>query len=372
MDTRCYYIGFNLVKGIGAVRLKSLIDFFGRIDIAWQAPVDALNATGLPSSVIENMISIREKADLEKILEKSLSSGIQVITWDDPGYPVRLKTIDQSPPVIFIRGELSLDDDWAVGIVGTRRMTVYGRQVTEELASFLGANHITVISGLARGVDAAAHQAVLKSGGRTIAVLGCGVDIIYPPENKKLADQIIENGALISDYVPGTAPESGNFPPRNRIISGLSRAVVVVEAGIESGALITARYAVEQGRDVYSVPGSIFAPMSKGTNRLIFDGAAPLLKIDDILRSLEIEKVQAYKQARLFLPADDMEKKILAELGDEPIHIDDIRAGADISAAEAISKLTILELTGHVKNVGGMNYILIRENKPDYRILQND
>jgi DNA processing protein len=368
MDTRCFYIGFNLVKGIGAVRLKSLLDFFGRIDIAWQAPADALAAAGLPASVVENMLTVRQESRPDEVLEKAQKDGIQVITWEDEQYPERLRTIDQSPPVIYVKGKILLDDDWAVGIVGTRRVTAYGRQVTEELAAYLANNHITVISGLARGVDAAAHQAVLKAGGRTLAVLGCGVDVIYPPEHKKMADTIVENGALISDYPPGTAPESSNFPPRNRIISGLARAVVVVEAGIESGALITARYAVEQGREVFAVPGSIYAPMSKGTNKLIFDGAAPLLKMDDVLHSLDVEKVQAYKQARLFLPADDMEKKILAELGDEPVHIDEIRAGADISAADAISKLTILELTGHVKNVGGMNYVLIRETNSEYQV----
>lgn len=368
MDTRCFYIGFNLVRGIGAVRLKSLVDFFGRIEIAWQAPADALSAAGLPAAVVENLLIVRRETCLEEILENALREGIQVITWEDDQYPQRLKAIDQSPPVIYARGAISLEDDWSVAIVGTRRVTSYGRQVTEELASFLANNHITVISGLARGVDAAAHQAVIKNGGRTLAVLGCGVDVVYPPEHKKMADAIVENGALISDYPPGTAPESGNFPPRNRIISGLARAVVVVEAGVESGALITARYAGEQGREVFAVPGSIYAPMSKGTNRLIFDGAAPLLKMEDVLQSLDIEKVQAYKQARLFLPADEMEKKILAELGDEPVHIDEIRAGANISAAEAISKLTMLELTGHVRNVGGMNYVLLRETSAGYQV----
>lgn len=368
MDTRCFYIGFNLVRGIGAVRLKSLVDFFGRIEIAWQAPADALSAAGLPAAVVENLLIVRRETCLEEILENALREGIQVITWEDDQYPQRLKAIEQSPPVIYARGAISLEDDWSVAIVGTRRVTSYGRQVTEELASFLANNHITVISGLARGVDAAAHQAVIKNGGRTLAVLGCGVDVVYPPEHKKMADAIVENGALISDYPPGTAPESGNFPPRNRIISGLARAVVVVEAGVESGALITARYAGEQGREVFAVPGSIYAPMSKGTNRLIFDGAAPLLKMEDVLQSLDIEKVQAYKQARLFLPADEMEKKILAELGDEPVHIDEIRAGANISAAEAISKLTMLELTGHVRNVGGMNYVLLRETSAGYQV----
>jgi DNA processing protein len=368
MDTRCYYIGFNLVRGIGAVRLKSLVDFFGRIDIAWQAPADALAAAGLPASVVENMLLVRGETRPEEILENALREGIQVLTWEDEQYPQRLRAIDQSPPVIYMRGEITLEDDWAVAIVGTRRVTSYGRQVTEELASYLANNRISVVSGLARGVDAAAHQAVIKAGGRTLAVLGCGVDVIYPPEHKKMAEAVVENGALISDYPPGTAPESSNFPPRNRIISGLARAVVVVEAGVESGALITARYAVEQGREVFAVPGSIYAPMSKGTNRLIFDGAAPFLKLEDVLQSLDIEKVQAYKQARLFLPADEMEKKILAELGDEPVHIDEIRAGAEISAAEAISKLTMLELTGHVRNVGGMNYVLLRESSAGYQV----
>lgn len=368
MDNRCYYVGFNLVKGIGAVRLKTLIDFFGRIDLAWQAPPDALAAAGLPASVVEAMVAVRAQSNLEEMVLHAAADGIQIITWDDEAYPLRLKNIDQSPPVIYVRGSLSLEDDWAVAIVGTRRVTAYGRQVTEELAAYLAANHITVVSGLARGVDAIAHQSVLKSGGRTLAVLGCGVDVVYPPEHQKMAEAIMENGALISDYPPGTAPESSNFPPRNRIIAGLSRAVAIIEAGSESGALITARYAVEQGREVYAVPGSIFAPMSKGTNRLIFDGATPLLKPDDVLRSLEIEKVQAYRQARLFLPADEMEKKILAKLGDEPVHIDDIRAAAEISAADAISKLTILELTGHVKNVGGMNYILVREWNTEYQV----
>jgi DNA processing protein len=183
---------------------------------------------------------------------------------------------------MYIRGEYLPDDLFAVAIVGTRKVTPYGRQVTEEIASFLAANGMTVISGLARGVDAIAHQTALKAGGRTIGILGSGVDKIYPPEHRGLAEQMIARGAIISDYAVGTPPDASNFPPRNRIISGLSLAVVVIEAAETSGALITAEFAAEQGREIFAVPGSILAPQSKGTNRLIQKGAQPLLTPDDL------------------------------------------------------------------------------------------
>ena len=170
-------------------------------------------------------------------------------------------------------GAITTEDQWAVAVVGTRRITAYGRQVAEEIARGLVQNGVTVVSGLARGVDAVAHQSALKNGGRTLAVLGSGVDNIYPPEHRKLADEINQSGAIISDYPPGTPPDSANFPPRNRIISGLAQAVIVVEAGEKSGALITAAFAAEQGRDVFAVPGYLYAPQSLGTNRLIHDGA---------------------------------------------------------------------------------------------------
>jgi DNA processing protein len=288
MDDKKYWIGFNLIQGIGAVRMQGLIAYFGELESAWRASPAELAQAGLGLKVIERVIQARESVDLEKVWEKIEKQGIKILTWQDEAYPQRLKEIDQPPPVLYIRGEYLPDDLFAVAIVGTRRVTPYGRQITEELAAYLAANGMTVISGLARGVDAVAHQATLRAGGCTIGVLGSGVDKIYPPEHRALAEQMLERGAIISDYAPGAPPDASNFPPRNRIISGLSLAVVVIEAGETSGALITAEFAAEQGREVFAVPGSILAPQSKGTNKLIQNGALPLLSVDDLMQALDI------------------------------------------------------------------------------------
>jgi DNA processing protein len=276
--------------------------------------------------------------------------------------------IDQPPPVLYLRGQLLPEDSWAVAIVGTRRVTSYGRGIAEEIASFLVSNGITVVSGLARGVDACAHQAALQAGGRTLAVLGSGVDRIYPPEHRRLADRIIEQGAVLSDYVPGTPPESSNFPPRNRIISGLSMAVVVIEAGETSGALITAEFAAEQGREVFAVPGNILAPQSKGTNKLIQQGALPLLSASDIMQALNLSLVGHYKAARKALPADEMEQLIMDTLGDEPMHVDEVRELTSMSIEKVTATLALMELKGLVRQAGTMHYVVVREVQSDYSI----
>src|SRR6266540_1822142 len=214
-DKKRYWVGFNLIKGIGAVRMQALINHFDDLEIAWKAaPIDLARA-GLSLKLIERIIQAREQVNLEKVWTKIESQGIKILTWEDEAYPQRLKEIEQPPPVLYVRGEYLRDDLFAVAIVGTRRVTPYGRQITEELASYLAANGITVISGLARGVDAIAHQTALKAGGRTIAVLGSGVDKIYPPEHRQLAERVMEHGAIISDYAPGTPPDASNFQPRN-------------------------------------------------------------------------------------------------------------------------------------------------------------
>ena len=368
MDDKKYWVGFNLIKGIGAVRMQGLVAYFGDLESAWRAgPVDLAGA-GLGLKLIERVVQARDSVDLDKVWERIEKQGIKILTWQDETYPQRLKEIDQPPPVLYIRGDYLPDDLFAVSIVGTRRVTPYGRQITEELASFLAAHGITVISGLARGVDAIAHQATLKAGGRTIGVLGSGVDKIYPPEHRQLAEQMMERGAVISDYAPGTPPEASNFPPRNRIISALSLAVVVVEAGETSGALITAEFAAEQGREVFAVPGSILALQSKGTNKLIQQGALPLLSVNDLMQALDITRVGEQKAARKAIPADTTEAKLLSVIGSEPLHVDEIRNQSELPIEKVSATLALMELKGMVRQVGGMNYVAAREVQSDYTV----
>ena len=348
------------------MRMQALIQYFGDLEVAWKAAPIELARAGLGSKVIERIIQAREQVDLEKLGKKIESQNIRILTWEDEAYPQRLKEIDQPPPVLYIRGEYLPDDLFAVALVGTRRVTPYGRQITEELSAFLAANGITVISGLARGVDAIAHQTALKSGGRTIGVLGSGVDKIYPPEHRALTERMVERGAIISDYAPGTPPDASNFPPRNRIISGLSLAVVVVEAGETSGALITAGFAAEQGRDVFAVPGSILAPQSKGTNKLIQNGALPLLSVNDLMQALDLNRVGEHKAARKIIPTDETEARLMSILGDEPLHVDEIRNQAGLPIEKVSATLALMELKGMVRQVGGMSYVAVHEVQSDY------
>jgi len=367
MDKR-FWVGFNLVKGIGAVRLQALRDHFGDLSVAWQAPLEALQAAGLSLKLAQRVMQIRVSVDLEKYMARLGVQGIQILTWDDENYPRRLKEIDQPPPVLYMRGHLRPEDFWSVAVVGTRRVSAYGRQVADELAMFLANHGVTVISGLARGVDAIAHQAALKAGGRTIAVLGSGVDRIYPPENTHLAENMIKCGAIMSDYAPGTPPDASNFPPRNRIISGLSMATVVVEAGQTSGALITAQFAVDQGREVFAVPGNILAPQSKGTNKLIVEGAHPLLSAQDLLDVLDLRRVTEQREVLKILPGNETEKKLLSVLTHEPLHMDNICNLTSLPIEKVSATLVMMELKGLVRQVGGMNYVAVREEQAEYKV----
>ena len=367
LDTeKRYWIGFNLAKGVGPARLRKLLAHFGDVERAWLASRDQLLAAGLSESVVQNLLALRQAVELDQLLEQYQDQGIDVLTWDDDAYPRRLQDVDDAPPVLYVRGTLEIADEWAVAVVGTRRVTAYGRQVAHELARFLAQNGIVVVSGLARGVDGIAHKAAVEAGGRTLAVLGCGVDRIYPPEHRRLAEQIMESGALISDYAPGTPPEGPNFPPRNRIISGLSLAVVVIEAGKSSGALITANFALEQGRDVFALPGNITAPQSKGTNRLIQDGAQPLLTPQDVLDYLNLSRVTEHREAQAVLPANPVEAQLLDSIGHEPAHVDEISVRAGLPVETVSATLTMMELKGMVRQVGGMRYVVLREARADY------
>jgi DNA processing protein len=269
---------------------------------------------------------------------------------------------------LYVRGELVTADEWAVAIVGTRRATMYGKEVARMLGQELARNGVTVVSGLARGIDAVAHQAALDAGGRTIAVLACGLDRVYPPEHRKLAHAIIENGAMVSDYPLGTPPEAANFPPRNRIISGLALGVIVAEAGDKSGALITVGFALDQGREVFAVPGNILNRNSSGCNRLIQNGAKMVLEVQDVLEELNLTMIEHQAQARTSLPVDQTEAQLLKLVSSAPIHVDEICRQSQLPIYQVSSTLAMLELKGMVRQIGGMHFILARDGAIPYRI----
>jgi len=361
-----YWVGFNIVHGIGPTRLRALLDHFGAIDRAWHAPAAELQAAGLDRRSIRNLLQTRSERDLGLELERLAESRVRVLTWESTEYPRLLREIPDAPPVLYVKGTLTDNDAWAVAVVGTRRASAYGREVTRRLASALARSGITIVSGMARGIDAEAHWTALKTGGRTVAVLGCGIDQVYPPEHRQLAAEIEAAGAIISDYPLGTQPDGKNFPPRNRIISGLSMGVLVTEAGKRSGALITADYAAEQGRDVFAVPGSILSNNSIGTNGLIQDGAKMVTRPEDILEELNLSMVIEQREVRQILPSNEVEALLLARLSGEPVHVDELRRQVNIPIAEVTSTMALMELKGMVRQVGGMKYIVARESTVEY------
>lgn len=367
-DIKRFWLGFNLVPGIGPSRLRALLDAFGDVETAWHAPTEALKAAGLGDKIIAAFEDVRKRVNLDAEWDRIVARGIQVTTWDDEDYPHRLREIPAPPALLYVFGSLELHDRWAVAIVGTRRATPYGDAVTREIATALVNHGVTVVSGLARGIDGIAHKAALDAGGRTIAVLGSGMDHVYPPEHRKLAQAIAAQGAVISDYPMGTRPEPRNFPPRNRIISGMSMLVVVTEAGAGSGALITADFAAEQGRDVFAVPGDILRHTSRGANQLICSGAQPMLSPEDVLEALNLDIVARQEIVEQELPENEIERKILHSLGSEPVHVDELQSTCGLPISQISALLALLELKGRVRQVGGMQYIRVREARTAYRV----
>ncbi|MCP4423752.1 MAG: DNA-protecting protein DprA [Chloroflexi bacterium] len=364
-----YWLGFNLVKGIGPAKVQALIGYFGSLDIAWRATEFELRKIGFDRRAIKSFIAARAELDLDERLAQAQAVGIKLATWDTPDYPAYLREIPSPPPLFYMHGALKEADRWAVAVVGTRRLTSYGRQATRDLVTGLVRSGVTVVSGLARGIDAVAHQTALDAGGRTIAVLGSGLDCIYPAENRRLVERILDGqGAVLSEYGLGVQPEAKNFPPRNRIISGLSLGVVVVEAGERSGALITAKFALEQDREVFAVPGNVNSPVSRGPNRLIQRGAKLVVNVDDVLEELNLTMVAEKTAVQLALPESAEEAALMAHLTAQPIHVDELSRAAGMASSLVSSTLTLMELKGIVQQVGGMNYARIREEGPIYEI----
>jgi len=353
-----YWVAFSRLPRIGSVRAGRLLAYFGSMEAAWRASVSDLRDAGLDQGTVSSIVAGRETISPDGEMDRLQRAGVHALTWEDEAYPARLKEIDDKPPVLYVRGELRPEDEWAVAIVGTRRATPYGRQAAEHFASDLARHRITVVSGLARGVDAVAHRAALAAGGRTVAVLACGLDLVYPPEHAKLALEIAERGALISDYPLGTQPRSEYFPRRNRILSGVSLGVLVVEGDVDSGSLITARLALDQDREVFAVPGSIYSPTHRGPNKLIREGEAKLVQAtEDILEELNLTMATQQLQLREVAPEDPTEAKLLRLLSSQPAHIDEVQRASGLPIAAVSSALALLELKGMVRQVGPMSFI---------------
>ncbi len=368
MSNTPYIVAFSLVSGIGPVKLRLIQEHFGDMSLAWRAGHADLIAAGLDHRTAQELITRRPAISPEREMDRLRDRGIGVVTWEHSSYPSRLKEIYGAPAVLYMKGSFLPEDEWAVAVVGTRRATVYGKECTDHLVTGLSRNNITVVSGLAKGIDTVAHQVALREGGRTVAVLGSSLDNIYPAENVRLAASVVENGVLVSEYPLGTKPAATNFPWRNRIISGLSLGVLVVEADERSGARITVDYALEQDREVFAVPGGIFWPRSRGTNKWIKQGAKLVMDVADILEELNLQMIPQQKEARVMLPADDVEASLLSRLSRDPIHIDELRSASGLPIATVSSSLAMMELKGMVRQVGTMNYVLARESSGEYKV----
>jgi DNA processing protein len=359
-DELKYWTAFHRIPGIGRVRYQALLGRFGTLADAWSAGPTDLRSAGLDDRTVRSITAERPNIDPDTEVEQLQTAGVRALTWNDPAYPALLKETDDAPPVLYIRGDLSAVDEWALSVVGTRRPTPYGRQVAEEITYQLASNRVCVVSGLARGVDAIAHRSAIQARGRTVAVLACGLDIVYPPEHAKLAREIMEHGALISEYPLGTQPRGDYFPRRNRIMSGISLGVLVVEGDVKSGAIITARWAADQNREVFAVPGSIFSPQSRGTNDLIQQGAKLVQRVEDVLEELNLTMAPHQIEIRELIPATDTEAGLLRHITKEPIHIDEVCRLSSLPVSTVSSALAMMELKGLIKQMGPMAYVRVQ------------
>jgi len=369
-----------MVPGVGTAYFIRLLARFHTATDVLRASEGALREVVGPA-LAQRITQYTDTADLERQEHLMDEYGVSLITLEDPGYPVRLAEIYDPPLALFVRGELHQEDETCVAVVGTRRATPYGIRMAEKFGRELGSRGITVVSGMAFGIDSAAHRGAIEAGGRTVAVLGCGADVVYPPQNADLMHEIVKHGCVISQFVMGTKPSAGHFPYRNRIISGMTLGTVVVEAPPDSGALITARQAAEQGREVFAVPGQVGIRNSEGPHALIRDGAKLVETVEDIL--VEIELPAAVRQrvnlgapqmaavssapappAAVAQPAakrepasvSSLEQDILSVLSPNGSFVDEIASACRISISEALSSLTLLELKGLVRQFSGKRF----------------
>lgn len=356
---RAFWVAFRLAGVTSVSRWSDLRDRFGSAEVAWQASEAQLRAVlGNREKMLTGLVAARTRIDPLEAYAGLVRSGIELLTMFDAGYPAPLAEIAAPPPVLFSRGRLIETDELAVAVVGTRAPSPYGKDMARSIATDLARAGVTIVSGLAKGIDGVAHQAALDAGGRTIAVLGSGIRDIYPRNHRHLASRIGEQGAVISDYVPEAKPDRWNFPARNRIISGLSRGVLVVEAPSRSGALITVDFAADQGRDVFAVPGLATSNTSAGTNQMIRDGARLVRDAGDILDDLLLFATQpvASPVIQTSLLLDDDERRVLGLLTATPMHVDDVVEAAGLPLPQVSAILLSLELQQLAANTGAQHY----------------
>ncbi|QDU53565.1 DNA-processing protein DprA [Gimesia panareensis] len=353
-------IQLNLIQGVGPRIRRTLLEQFGSPGRILNAPrQDLLNVPGIGDKLANAIIYRTSKSTAEEELQRCREAGYQILFEESDNYPSLLREMPDPPALLYCKGSILPEDELAVAIVGSRKCTHYGLQQAEKIAGALARSGVTVVSGLARGIDQAAHRGALKSGGRTIAVMATGLSHIYPPEHQELSEQVAEQGALVTEFPLDQAPVAGLFPQRNRIISGLSMGVLLIEAGRKSGALHTARHAYEQGRDVFAIPGRIDHPASAGCHDLIRDGAMLVRSVEDVLEGLSPAKtpVKVSENREVHTPRElslsDFERDVLNLVTLEPQHLNEIVESSNLDSSRILSTLTVLEMRKVVKRLPG-------------------
>jgi DNA processing protein len=357
-DHRKIAVALNTIPGFrAAVYHRALSRFGSPAGIVEAGKSGLLGPGGTGSSVCRAVADLAVVERWDEETGKAAATGVRIVTLFDEEYPENLRQIADPPPVLYVTGEFGGSDGDAVAVVGSRAATAYGRFTAGRLSRDLASRGITVVSGLARGVDSCAHAGALEAGGRTLAVLGSGMDHFYPPENRQLAEKISRSGAVVTEFAFGCKPERWHFPLRNRIISGLSLGVVVVEAATRSGALTTANMALEQGREVFAVPGNISSPKSAGPNSLIREGAKLVSAVEDILEEFPRLAGREATAARPIPPLSEEERSLLSQLGSKPVGVDELIRLSRLPSSRMLSLLTALELKGLIGRYAGRRYV---------------
>ena len=354
-----YWLALRLVRGVGNVTYRELLERFQSPDVIFKTPVSALVDAGIHPTVAQAIAAFDQWKTVETELQKLTRTHARLVTRTDDNYPINLTHLHDPPPFLYVHGDLLPTDRFAIAIVGSRSASTYGRTMARELARGLAEKGVTIVSGLARGVDAEAHRATIAVGGRTLAVLGSGIDVIYPSEHRSLAQEVTTHGALVSEFSLGSKPDAMHFPYRNRVISGLTLGTVVVEANEKSGSLITARCALEQNREVFAVPGNVTSDRSRGPHRLIKEGAKLVEGVEDILN--EIAPTLVSTPTVPTIPSLDLEpheKQLVALFSDDPIHVDVLIGKSGLGAARVLEILLGLELKGGVTQLPGTHFAL--------------